>query len=81
MDPVQKETYLQKYVINAEAFPLCEDPLQEEAVSYASESGQDEKKMTRKLFWMWEFICGEDLTEEAEEYIKDHMNQETPLEW
>lgn len=45
-------------------------------------SNPDNQRMVkRKLFWMWEFITTEDLSEEAEEYIKEHMDQQTPLEW
>lgn len=82
MDSLQKAYYLRKYFEGDISFddPVQENP--EESSLHAEEPATDKyNAMNRKLFWMWEFICSEDLCDEAEEYMKDHKEQETPFEW
>ena len=36
--------------------------------------------LQRKLFYIWMFLSQEGLEEDAEEYVKNHMDEPTPFE-
>ena len=39
------------------------------------------RKLERELFHTWAFIMEEGLYSEALEYVNEHKDEETPLEW
>ncbi len=38
-------------------------------------------KQTRQLFYLWEYLAGEGLSQEAREYLGSHMDEPTPFEY
>lgn len=38
------------------------------------------KQLARETYYLWSFIWQEGLKEEAQEFIKDHKDEETPFE-
>ena len=39
------------------------------------------EKLSRKLFLLWEFLAAEGLCDEAREYLEDHKDDETPMDF
>lgn len=83
MDPLQKEAFIRKFAIQTNRIGDELDEPFDPTIHDVSEkllSGSG-SKTGRKLFWLWEYLASEDLTEEAEEYLKEHLDQPTFLDW
>lgn len=82
MDPLRREAYIREFAIRTnqagdeldETFGLIKPDISEKPLS------KNGSKSERKLFWLWEYLASEDMTEEAEEYLKDHLDQPTFLD-
>lgn len=81
MDPLQREAYIREFAVRTNPVGDELDEPFERIVPAASENPLPKSgKADRKLFWLWEYLASEDLTEEAEEYLKEHLDQPTFLD-
>ena len=80
MPAAEKRKYLMDYIGYSEEEPKA---VQEQRQGYEAMPDtlrESNRRKNRELFFLWMFISGEGLTEEAEEYLAEHRNDEIPFE-
>ena len=78
--PIERESYLK------DLLGYQEETAEEKEFREAKERAPELinahiRKLERELFHIWAFIMRQGLYSEAEEYVNEHKEEETPLEW
>lgn len=78
--PEQQRRYLMEYM------GWEEETKEEKEKRAAREANPDIARehicrQARQIFYLWEFLAGEGLSQEAREYLEEHMDEPTPFEY